>query len=81
MGLDTRTHSSLWKDRAVIEINAAVLYSYQVGDLGQQSYMLKNEIGWKFLLNYYFMIFRFFLENERDYRRSSHSLRIFYEVS
>jgi hypothetical protein len=27
------------------------------------------------------MIFRFFLENERDYRRSSHSLRIFYEVS
>ena len=31
MGLDTRTHSSFWKDRAVIEINAAVLYSYQVG--------------------------------------------------
>lgn len=30
MGLDTRTHSSLWKDRAVIELNAAVLYSYQV---------------------------------------------------
>ena len=30
MGLDTRTHTSLWKDRAVIEINAAVLYSFQV---------------------------------------------------
>lgn len=30
MGLDTRTHTSLWKDRAVIELNAAVLYSFQV---------------------------------------------------
>lgn len=30
MGVDTRTHTSLWKDRAVIELNAAVLYSFQV---------------------------------------------------
>lgn len=30
MGLDTRTHASLWKDRAVVELNAAVLYSFQV---------------------------------------------------
>ncbi|XP_045033891.1 nitric oxide synthase-like protein [Daphnia magna] len=29
MGVDTRTHTSLWKDRAVIELNAAVLYSFQ----------------------------------------------------
>jgi len=29
MGLDTRTHTSLWKDRSVVELNAAVLYSYQ----------------------------------------------------
>uniref|UniRef100_A0AAY4C6T2 nitric-oxide synthase (NADPH) n=1 Tax=Denticeps clupeoides TaxID=299321 RepID=A0AAY4C6T2_9TELE len=31
MGLDTRKTSSLWKDQALVEINIAVLYSYQVG--------------------------------------------------
>lgn len=30
MGLDTKKSSSLWKDRALVEINIAVLYSYQV---------------------------------------------------
>ena len=30
MGLDTRSHSSLWKDRACVELNAAVLYTFQV---------------------------------------------------
>lgn len=30
MGLDTRKTSSLWKDQALVEINIAVLYSYQV---------------------------------------------------
>lgn len=30
MDLDTRTTSSLWKDRAAVEINLAVLHSYQV---------------------------------------------------
>ncbi|AQQ51834.1 nitric oxide synthase oxygenase [Planococcus lenghuensis] len=29
MGLDTRRLSSLWKDRALIELNAAVLYSFK----------------------------------------------------
>ncbi|XP_062619237.1 nitric oxide synthase 1-like isoform X1 [Saccostrea cucullata] len=29
MGLDTKKNSSLWKDRALVEINIAVLYSYQ----------------------------------------------------
>ncbi|EWG10310.1 nitric oxide synthase oxygenase [Cytobacillus firmus] len=29
MGLDTRTHSSLWKDRALVELNAAVLHSFK----------------------------------------------------
>nr|XP_015212637.1 PREDICTED: nitric oxide synthase, endothelial-like [Lepisosteus oculatus] len=29
MGLDTRKTSSLWKDKAVVEINIAVLHSYQ----------------------------------------------------
>lgn len=28
MGLDTRSNSSLWKDRALVELNAAVLYSF-----------------------------------------------------
>ena len=30
MGLDTISPTTLWKDRAVIELNAAVLYSFQV---------------------------------------------------
>jgi nitric-oxide synthase, bacterial len=29
MGLDTRSHSSLWKDRALVELNAAVLHSFK----------------------------------------------------
>ncbi|XP_045171466.2 nitric oxide synthase, brain-like [Mercenaria mercenaria] len=29
MGFDTRKSSSLWKDRTLVEINVAVLYSYQ----------------------------------------------------
>ncbi|WP_282935903.1 nitric oxide synthase oxygenase [Paenibacillus sp. RC67] len=29
MGLDRSTNSSLWKDRALVELNAAVLYSYK----------------------------------------------------
>lgn len=30
MGLDTKRNSSLWKDRALIELNQAVLHSYQM---------------------------------------------------
>lgn len=30
MDLDTRKTSSLWKDQALVEINIAVLYSFQV---------------------------------------------------
>jgi nitric-oxide synthase, brain len=30
MGLDTMTNMSLWKDRALIELNYAILYSFQV---------------------------------------------------
>ncbi|UOR13983.1 nitric oxide synthase oxygenase [Halobacillus amylolyticus] len=29
MGLDIRRHASLWKDRALVELNQAVLYSYK----------------------------------------------------
>lgn len=31
MALDTRKTSSLWKDKALVEINIAVLHSFQVG--------------------------------------------------
>lgn len=30
MGLDNRSNSSLWKDRALVELNAAVLHSFKV---------------------------------------------------
>ena len=30
MGLDTKKSSSLWKDRALVEVNIAVLHSFQV---------------------------------------------------
>ena len=30
MGLDTSSNISLWKDKALIEANVAVLYSFQV---------------------------------------------------
>jgi nitric-oxide synthase len=30
MGLDTRTPVTLWKDKALVEINLAVLHSFQV---------------------------------------------------
>ena len=30
MGLDVKKSSSLWKDRALVEVNIAVLHSYQV---------------------------------------------------
>ncbi|XP_076182998.1 nitric oxide synthase isoform X1 [Ptiloglossa arizonensis] len=30
MGLDTRTSTSLWKDKAMIEVNVAVLHSFQM---------------------------------------------------
>lgn len=33
MNLDMRKTSSLWKDQALVEINIAVLYSFQVGEL------------------------------------------------
>lgn len=30
MGLDAKNPTTLWKDRALVELNLAVLYSYQV---------------------------------------------------
>lgn len=44
MDLDTRTTSSLWKDKAAVEINLAVLHSYQVQtQTGQEG----RGWGWK----------------------------------
>lgn len=37
MGLDTRTSTSLWKDKAMIEANVAVLHSFQVMNLMSNS--------------------------------------------
>lgn len=39
MGLDTSTSSSLWKDRALVEVNLAVLHSFQVGYLNKLLYV------------------------------------------
>ena len=30
MGLDTKSNATLWKDYAMVELNYAVMYSYQV---------------------------------------------------
>ena len=30
MGLDTKSYTSLWKDLALVELNVAVMYSFQV---------------------------------------------------
>lgn len=35
MGLDIRTTSSLWKDKAAVEVNLAVLHSFQVSGAGE----------------------------------------------
>ena len=33
IGLDTRSPTNLWKDKAMIEVNIAVLHSFQVRSL------------------------------------------------
>lgn len=45
MDLDTRTTSSLWKDKAAVEINLAVLHSYQVH--GPRRARRARGWGWK----------------------------------
>lgn len=30
MGLDIKSNSSLWKDKALVELNLAILYTFQV---------------------------------------------------
>lgn len=43
MGLDTRKTSSLWKDQALVEVNIAVLHSFQVNALTLSSDVLPQE--------------------------------------
>ena len=35
MGLDTSNYRNLWKDQALVEVNLAVLHSYQVSPASQ----------------------------------------------
>ena len=37
MGLDTSNYRNLWKDQALVEVNLAVLHSYQVSHSHYQS--------------------------------------------
>ena len=41
MGLDTRKSASLWKDKALVEINVSVLYSFQ-----QQRVTITGTFNW-----------------------------------
>ncbi|KAL5016525.1 hypothetical protein ScPMuIL_006114 [Solemya velum] len=51
MGLDTRKSSSLWKDRVLVEINIAVLYSYQVAGVTITDHHAAAESFMKFAEN------------------------------
>jgi len=42
MGLDTSSPTTLWKDRAVLELNAAVLHSFQVINDKNESELMGN---------------------------------------
>lgn len=53
MGLDTRTSTSLWKDKAMIEANVAVLHSFQVHKVAFVQMSLTN------INNKHFFIFCF----------------------
>ena len=70
MGLDTRMNTSLWKDRAVVELTAAVIYSFQV--FNSLSYIVIYIIFFLLLLN---------AEAECHSRRPPHGRRIVHDVS
>ena len=70
MRLDTSSPATLWKDRAVIEINAAVLYSFQV-----YAKLIRN---CPFYNNSNILIKK---ETNCFYRGSPHCCRVLYEVS
>jgi nitric-oxide synthase len=43
MGLDTSTHRSLWKDRALVELNAAVLHSFDAAGVTLADHHTESE--------------------------------------
>jgi nitric-oxide synthase len=52
MGLDTSCETSLWRDRALVELNAAILYSFRragvtVADHHTESSRLRRLLGWE----------------------------------
>ncbi|XP_077160773.1 nitric oxide synthase 3 isoform X2 [Paroedura picta] len=51
MGLDTRTTSSLWKDRAAVEMNLAVLHSFQLAKVTMVDHHAATESFMKHLEN------------------------------
>lgn len=53
MALDTRKTSSLWKDQALVEVNIAVLYSFQV------------RVGLTILKNHFFFFLFFFWKGKK----------------
>uniref|UniRef100_A0A8B9GE11 Nitric oxide synthase, inducible n=1 Tax=Amazona collaria TaxID=241587 RepID=A0A8B9GE11_9PSIT len=53
MGLETNKLSSLWKDRAVVEINVAVLYSFQVKNVTIMDHHSAAESFMKYMQNEY----------------------------
>jgi nitric oxide synthase oxygenase domain/subunit len=49
MGLDTKSNSSLWKDKALIELNHAILYTFQVNKINLNVKKgIQNEINFTF---------------------------------
>uniref|UniRef100_A0A8C8BGZ4 Nitric oxide synthase n=1 Tax=Otus sunia TaxID=257818 RepID=A0A8C8BGZ4_9STRI len=53
MGLETNNLSSLWKDRAVVEINVAVLYSFQKQNVTIMDHHSAAESFMKYMQNEY----------------------------
>ncbi|XP_041104067.1 nitric oxide synthase, endothelial-like [Polyodon spathula] len=53
MGLDTKKTSSLWKDKAVVEINIAVLHSYQLAKVTIVDHHAATESFMKHMENEY----------------------------
>ena len=47
MALDTRKTSSLWKDQALVEINIAVLYSFQVDSHLELTALTSDRVSWR----------------------------------
>ncbi|CAG0881384.1 unnamed protein product, partial [Darwinula stevensoni] len=51
MGLDTSTPSTLWKDRALVEVNVAVMHSYQSSGVTMMDHHAASESFMKHLEN------------------------------